>query len=191
MKPIALMWKKLISFVTPPKDLDSVKGPAFLIKIGPYKLQVIPAKVKDAAQAIMLEQQIYDDLPWNEYTFRTEFAKKSALYYGLYDHGSMVGLVGLRVKNDEAHITNIMVNPNYQSQGIGHFLLDLIIDKAKLLNCSLVSLEVRKDNDRAIRLYEQYGFKKYRVRKRYYQNIGVDGITMILPIRKKKQIGRR
>ncbi len=46
-------------------------------------------------------------------------------------------------------------------KGIGSMLIDYIIDFAKnIAHAEIISLEVRSDNTRAIRLYEKYGFEK-------------------------------
>lgn len=46
-------------------------------------------------------------------------------------------------------------------KGIGSMLLDRIIDFAKnIAQAEIISLEVRSDNVRAIKLYEKYGFQK-------------------------------
>lgn len=46
-------------------------------------------------------------------------------------------------------------------QGIGSMLLEQIIEFAKnVANAEIISLEVRSDNTRAIKLYEKYGFEK-------------------------------
>lgn len=46
-------------------------------------------------------------------------------------------------------------------QGIGSRLMDAILDFAKhTAQVEIVSLEVRSDNTRAIKLYEKYGFEK-------------------------------
>ncbi len=47
------------------------------------------------------------------------------------------------------------------NKGIGSMLIDYIIDFAKnIAHTEIISLEVRSDNARAIKLYEKYGFEK-------------------------------
>ena len=47
--------------------------------------------------------------------------------------------------------------------------------------CENVSLEVRVNNDPAIRLYRNFGFIDAAIRKNYYEN-GDDAILMVLPL---------
>ena len=41
-----------------------------------------------------------------------------------------------------------------------------------------ITLEVRASNEKAKRLYEQFGFKSLKVRKKYYQDNNEDAIIM-------------
>lgn len=55
---------------------------------------------------------------------------------------------------------SIVVRKSYWDKGVGSNLMDHIIDFAKnSANVSIVSLEVRSDNTRAINMYKKYGFK--------------------------------
>ena len=55
-------------------------------------------------------------------------------------------------------------------QGIGSMLLEAIIDFAKnVAHAEIISLEVRSDNERAIKLYEKYGFEKIGCFKGFFK----------------------
>lgn len=60
------------------------------------------------------------------------------------------------------HLLNIhdfVVHPNFRNLGIGSFLLNAISDYAKQKGYCRLNLEVREDNEHAIRMYEKFGFK--------------------------------
>lgn len=57
------------------------------------------------------------------------------------------------------------VLPGYRGRGIGHQLLDACIAKAWEKGLTRIELEARADNDRAIKLYEKFGFT-HEARKR-------------------------
>src|SRR5215207_8661641 len=59
---------------------------------------------------------------------------------------SVVGYAGLWLMSDEAHITTIAVDPDYQGNGIGELLLLALIDRAKLIGAHWLTLEVRVTN---------------------------------------------
>ncbi|MDJ0580121.1 GNAT family N-acetyltransferase [Crocosphaera sp.] len=57
------------------------------------------------------------------------------------------------------YINSLAVNSNYRKQGIGKKLIDNVKDKAKQNNDSFLTLHVWSDNVRAIKFYENQGFK--------------------------------
>ena len=63
----------------------------------------------------------------------------------------------------------------FQNHGIGTKLINYVIDKYKE-KCKNITLEVRKDNEKAIKLYKKVGFIEKAIRKNYYN--GIDGILM-------------
>ncbi len=54
----------------------------------------------------------------------------------------------------------ISVLKDYWNQGIGTKFLQAIIDFAKENKFEVIDLQVRSDNERAIHLYEKFGFRK-------------------------------
>ena len=64
------------------------------------------------------------------------------------------------------------INLIHRNCGKGDFLLKKLIQKVN----KNITLEVRKDNIYAIKLYEKNGFKQVAIRKNYYN--GIDGILM-------------
>jgi [ribosomal protein S18]-alanine N-acetyltransferase len=91
---------------------------------------------------------------------------------------SIVGYAGLWLMTDEAHITTIAVDPDFQGNGLGELLLVALIDRAKQIGARWLTLEVRVTNEVAQRLYEKYTFKEMGVRRRYYSDNGEDALVM-------------
>jgi ribosomal-protein-alanine N-acetyltransferase len=91
---------------------------------------------------------------------------------------SIVGYAGLWLMADEAHITTIAVDPDFQGNGIGELLLLGLIDRAQQIGARWLTLEVRITNDVAQRLYEKYTFKEMGIRRRYYSDNGEDALVM-------------
>jgi ribosomal-protein-alanine N-acetyltransferase len=90
----------------------------------------------------------------------------------------VVGYTGLWLMVDEAHITTIAVHPKYRGAGLGELLLVRMIDTAQEIGARWLTLEVRKSNYVAQRLYEKYTFKEMGVRRRYYSDNGEDALVM-------------
>ncbi|WP_066801786.1 GNAT family N-acetyltransferase [Moraxella oblonga] len=79
------------------------------------------------------------------------------------DTDIVVGNIALRIETNERrkHIGNfvIAVSDEFQGQGIGKALMTTIIDLAdNWLNLKRVELTVYTDNDKAISLYQKFGF---------------------------------
>ena len=77
--------------------------------------------------------------------------------------GKVVGLAGLQVGGRKVRHTGhvgMMVHDQFQGQGIGRELLEMLLHVAdNFLGLVRVDLEVYPDNVRAIRLYESCGFE--------------------------------
>ena len=79
---------------------------------------------------------------------------------------------------DEAHVTNLCVHPNYQNQKLAHRLLLSSIEECYKNKIKYITLEVRVSNEKAIHLYEKFGFKSLGLRKKYYQDNNEDALIM-------------
>ena len=61
-------------------------------------------------------------------------------------------------------------------------LLKTMIENAKSIGAKRMLLEVRVNNNPALKLYEKFGFTKMGLRKRYYMPEGIDAYTMCAQI---------
>lgn len=73
---------------------------------------------------------------------------------------------------DRLEINQFEIKEKYRNNGKGKYLLQYLIDKEK----KNITLEVKKDNISAIKVYESKGFQNKAVRKGYYN--GIDGLLM-------------
>ena len=91
----------------------------------------------------------------------------------------VVGYAGLICYGDEAHITNIAVDPMLQGHGIAHRLLARA-DRGRASTWArrAVSLEVRVTNWRAQRVYARFGFHPVGIRRNYYAELHEDALIM-------------
>lgn len=87
----------------------------------------------------------------------------------------VVGFINYYEIYDRIEIANFNVLEYFQNHGIGTKLINYVIEKYKG-KCKNITLEVRKDNEKAIKLYKKVGFVENAIRKNYYN--GVDGILM-------------
>jgi ribosomal-protein-alanine N-acetyltransferase len=52
--------------------------------------------------------------------------------------------------------------------GLGRYLLDRIVERARAQGMESILLEVRPTNERALQVYKRYGFTEIGRRKGYY-----------------------
>lgn len=81
---------------------------------------------------------------------------------------------------EEAHITLLIVPPDFQGQGLGQALLWALLNNAVQRQLERATLEVRASNDRALSLYRKFGFQVAGRRKGYYQDSGEDALILWL-----------
>jgi len=90
----------------------------------------------------------------------------------------LVGMAGIWMMVDEAHIVTIAVRRSHRHQGLGEWLLISLIELSRKLRAKYVTLEVRESNRTAQALYEKYGFTKAGTRRKYYSDNGEDALIM-------------
>ena len=76
------------------------------------------------------------------------------------------------------HVKDFAVHPDFRGQGIGTELLQQALAELSTRGVYSVKLEVRENNESAIRLYRQHGFTHKRTVSRYYNN-GEDALILI------------
>lgn len=69
----------------------------------------------------------------------------------------------------------ISVRRDYWGRGVGSLLLDKITEYARNHGIEIIGLEVRCDNERAIRLYERSGFRKIGTYPAFFKINHTDG----------------
>jgi [ribosomal protein S18]-alanine N-acetyltransferase len=83
---------------------------------------------------------------------------------------------------DQAHINNLAVRPELRGSGLGTHLLESIVVEARHLGATSLTLEVRRSNVAAQRLYAKAGFHEAAVRKNYYTQPVEDALVLLRKI---------
>lgn len=97
------------------------------------------------------------------------------------DDKQFIGAISLWVDEDKAQINNFYIVSKFQGQGLGKKFMNHIWHEFKSNQIHEITLEVRKTNIQAIKLYETYGFRQISIRKNYYAN-GEDALLMYVRI---------
>lgn len=116
--------------------------------------------------------------PWSFNSLFGELANEVAYYVVAVDESKVVGYAGEWVMFDEAHMTNIAVDPEFRCQGIGRNLILKLMEKALKLGAERMTLEVRENNHNAQRLYASLGFAYAGTRKHYYTDTGENALIL-------------
>jgi [ribosomal protein S18]-alanine N-acetyltransferase len=145
----------------------------------PAELEITRMRRRHLKGVMAIERQVYPR-PWSPSLFLSEMNELRNRTYLVARLGKdVVGYGGLMVYGgDEAHVTNIAVDPAHHRHKIGTRLLYELIQEALRFGARAVSLEVRVSNWGAQRLYSRFGFRPVGIRKNYYQETNEDAIVM-------------
>ena len=116
--------------------------------------------------------------PWSRVAFVHEIQFERSFFKVIKVGGQLVGYGGFWLVLDEAHISNIAIHPDYRRQGFGKMLLAHLLEEGAAKGATVATLEVRRSNIAAQRLYESFAFKVVAVRKRYYSDENEDALIM-------------
>jgi [ribosomal protein S18]-alanine N-acetyltransferase len=107
--------------------------------------------------------------PWTREQYERELQnEQSVVVAARGPDGCVAGYCSFWVIVDEIHINNLAVRPAFRSRGIGRALVEHVLRLGLTLNARAATLEVRRSNAAARRLYERLGFSQRGVRARYY-----------------------
>lgn len=124
--------------------------------------------------------------PWSRASFEAELTTNQLAWYLVAEEiisegvGLIIGYAGLWAIEDEGHITNVAVHPDFRRMHLGHILVEMLIDQTRQEGLKRFTLEVRVSNAAAIALYEQFGFVSAGLRKGYYEDNNEDAMIMWL-----------
>ncbi|MDO5713392.1 MAG: ribosomal protein S18-alanine N-acetyltransferase [Tissierellia bacterium] len=133
------------------------------------------AKPEDLEDIYRIECSSFST-PWSKKSIILEIENNQlAYYYVVEDFFQVVGYGGFWKIGEEAHIGNIAIEPESRNQGYGKLLMKALVEEAKELGISDMTLEVRPSNLPALKLYADFDFYKAGVRKGYYTDTKEDG----------------
>ena len=131
----------------------------------PSELSYRPATADDFEQTLRIKSRslrpyIEQIWGWDDALQRKihqqEFAPENTRLLEVQD--TVVGYVATKEQEGDLWISNILIDRNFQNQGLGSHVLTHLTDEARTKN-QAVGLRVLKVNERAKALYQRLGFK--------------------------------
>ena len=118
--------------------------------------------------------------PWSRDAFLGELRNNAAARYLVAEtEGKVVGFAGVWIILDESRVTNIAIAEAYRGRGWGRGITEALVQYAANLGATVMTLEVRVSNARAIALYRSLGFVKVHEIKKHYSD-GESAYLMLL-----------
>ena len=118
--------------------------------------------------------------PWTRAMYESEFLNRdtSRMFVLRTASRPVAGYCAAWFILDEIHINNIAVRPELRGRGLGSALLAHVLEEGRAAGASRATLEVRRSNDDAQRLYERFGFRVAGVRRDYYTDPTEDALVL-------------
>lgn len=132
----------------------------------------------DIDQVVLGEEKVFGESLGYDMLYSELVMNPFANYFVLDIDGMVRGYIGVWIDVDRAEVINFYVDKEYQSMGFGSMMLEFVIELCKMSNVPNISLEVRRSNEKAIKLYNKYGFVYSYDRVRYYKD-GEDALVLI------------
>lgn len=148
------------------------------------RLSVEPMQLEDIEPMMAIENSVYPH-PWVRGNFLDSLYSGYQAWVLREPSYMLAGYFLAMLAVDETHLLNISVRRDLQGKGAGRLLLDRVAAISREKGMGSVLLEVRPSNQRALTVYEQYGFVRIGLRRNYYpaaDNTREDAIVMRLSL---------
>ncbi len=117
-------------------------------------------------ELLKIEQSVYAK-PWTRGNF-LDAMKSNNWCHLLMSKDTLLGYFVAMMGFQEVHLLNLTVASAFQNKGFGLHMLESLVLMSKTVNAQWIWLEVRVSNERALKVYEKFGFRKVGERKNYY-----------------------
>ena len=135
-------------------------------------LEIRPMTTADLSAVLEIEKALFPIDAWTDVLFLAELAEVSIsrdVSVAILD-SQLVGYASFRYVGKQGDVNTVAVASDQQGKGIGSALMDWLESKAVLRNVREIFLEVRSDNEAAIKMYAARGYERIDIRRNYYGN---------------------
>ena len=134
---------------------------------------------RDLDEIVAIENASFSN-PWTRDMYVRELQNPdvSFLYVLRVPGDGIVAFCSFWLILDEVHINNLAVRNDFRGQGIGAALLEHVLQAGASRGAERATLEVRRSNAPARRLYERLGFEVAATRPNYYLSPPEDALIL-------------
>lgn len=138
----------------------------------------------DDLDAVLAIEQASFNNPTTREWYEGELKRPEVCFIYVLRTGELpvAGFCAFWLVADQAHINNLAVRPELRGRGLGTHLLESILSEARHLGATSLTLEVRRSNVPARRLYAKAGFHEAAVRQNYYTQPVEDALVLLRKI---------
>jgi [ribosomal protein S18]-alanine N-acetyltransferase len=142
---------------------------------------VEPLEEADLDEVLEVERASFSN-PWSRQMFVWEMqnAGVSYAYVLRTPEWRVAGFCTIWLVLDEVHINNVAVRPECRGQGAGRVLLSFVLKVGAAQGATRATLEVRRSNAAALKLYGALGFTVAGTRRHYYTSPVEDALILWL-----------
>lgn len=134
-------------------------------------------KIEDTAFVSEMECQIFSDA-WSEKSVQETMENPNSVCIVAEKAGHLLGYLLAYHVLDEVEIARIAVEKEARNQGVATKLVEQLKEISKEKNAKKILLDVRKNNDVAIKFYKQTAFAEDGIRSDFYRNPIEDAVLM-------------
>ena len=142
---------------------------------------ICSARINQLDEIFLIEKTSFTR-PWTKNQIKKDLQDCLSSENWVYElNGNVVGYIFVSKIEDQFHLNNIAVHPDFLKKKIGSLLIQHIIMRAKNRKVNFILLEVSINNIPAQRCYKSLGFVQVGIRRNYYSQ-GDDAILYDLEI---------
>ena len=135
-------------------------------------ITIRPMTHADVAAVKVIEDELFPIDAWSKELFLEELAHSltSREVAVAVQDDEIVGYASFRYVGKQGDVNTVAVAKQFQGQGIGTILMDWLEGQAALHRVTEIFLEVRSDNEAAIKMYQARDYVRIDIRRNYYGN---------------------
>ena len=141
------------------------------------EILIRPLEKKDIPELSAIEAAAFS-MPWTAADFEGLLERDYCTYYVAECDGKIIGSCGMTESFGEGSIDNVVVEESCRGKGVGHKLIQKLLEEGEKQGIEAFTLEVRVSNAPAIALYMDLGFVSEGIRPRFYEKPVEDAMIM-------------